>query len=139
MFKAAQLCRSIRSASETELMPRGVFVTLNVQKYSDLQGDQPALKGTCDVLPPPQTLDFETKTSYTLRVEASNRYMDTRFLSAGPFSDVATVRLQVEDMNEPPYFSPRVSQMAVSEAAPVGTEVGSVLAHDPDASNCPIR
>ncbi|XP_035770841.1 cadherin-7-like [Neolamprologus brichardi] len=86
-----------------------------------------------------KTLDFETKTSYTLRVEASNRYMDTRFLSAGPFSDVATVRLQVEDVNEPPYFSPRVSQMAVSEAAPVGTEVGSVSAHDPDASNCPIR
>ncbi|XP_063318724.1 cadherin-7-like isoform X2 [Pelmatolapia mariae] len=86
-----------------------------------------------------KTLDFETKTSYTLRVEASNRYMDTRFLSAGPFSDVATVRLQVEDVNEPPCFSPRVSQMAVSEAAPVGTEVGSVSAHDPDASNCPIR
>ncbi|CAI5677195.1 unnamed protein product [Oreochromis niloticus] len=86
-----------------------------------------------------KTLDFETKTRYTLRVEASNRYMDTRFLSAGPFSDVATVRLQVEDVNEPPCFSPRVSQMAVSEAAPVGTEVGSVSAHDPDALNCPIR
>uniref|UniRef100_A0AAX7W7R9 Cadherin domain-containing protein n=1 Tax=Astatotilapia calliptera TaxID=8154 RepID=A0AAX7W7R9_ASTCA len=86
-----------------------------------------------------KTLDFETKTSYALRVEASNRYMDTRFLSAGPFSDVATVRLQVEDVNEPPCFSPRISQMAVSEAAPVGTEVGSVSAHDPDASNCPIR
>lgn len=86
-----------------------------------------------------QTLDFETKSSYVLRVEASNRYVDARFLSTGPFSDVATVRLLVENVDEPPVFSSSVSRMAVSEAAAVGTDVGSVLAHDPDAANSPIR
>lgn len=29
--------------------------------------------------------------------------------------------------------------MVISEAAAVGTDVGSVLAHDPDATNSPIR
>ncbi|XP_068998297.1 cadherin-7-like [Embiotoca jacksoni] len=86
-----------------------------------------------------KTLDFETKSTYTLRVEASNRDVDTRFLSVGPFRDVATVRLLVENVDEPPVFSSSASRMVVSEAAPVGTDVGSVSAHDPDASNSPIR
>ncbi|XP_040002742.1 cadherin-7-like isoform X2 [Xiphias gladius] len=86
-----------------------------------------------------KTLDFETKSSYTLRVEASNRYVDTHFLSVGPFSDMATVRLLVENVDEPPVFSFSVSQMVISEAAAVGTDVGSVSAHDPDATNSPVR
>ncbi|XP_056913219.1 cadherin-7-like isoform X1 [Takifugu flavidus] len=86
-----------------------------------------------------KNLDFETKSSYMLRVEASNLYVDARFLSSGPFSDVATVRLLVQNVDEPPVFHSSVSWMMVSEAAAVGTEVGSVLARDPDATNSPIR
>lgn len=86
-----------------------------------------------------QALDFEAKSSYMLRVEASNRYVDARYLSTGPFSDVATVHLLVQNVDEPPVFSSSVSRMVVSEAAPVGTDVGSVVAHDPDASNSPVR
>lgn len=74
-----------------------------------------------------------------LRVEASNRYVDAHFLTMGPFSDVATVRVLVENVDEPPIFSFAVSRMAISEAAAVGADVGSVLAHDPDATNSPIR
>nr|XP_046264197.1 cadherin-7-like [Scatophagus argus] len=86
-----------------------------------------------------KTLDFETKSSYMLRVEASNRYVDARFLSTSPFSDMATVCLLVEDVDEPPVFSSSISRMMISEAAAVGTDVGSVLAHDPDATNSPVR
>ncbi|XP_018534601.1 cadherin-7 isoform X1 [Lates calcarifer] len=86
-----------------------------------------------------KTLDFETKSSYTLRVEASNRYVDTRFLSVGLFSDVATVHLLVENVDEPPVFSSSVSRMVISEAAAVGTDVGSVSAKDPDTTNSPVR
>ncbi|XP_071348878.1 cadherin-7-like isoform X3 [Trachinotus anak] len=86
-----------------------------------------------------RTLDFETKSSYTLHVEASNHYVDTRFLSVGPFSDMATIRLLVENEDEPPVFSSSISQMVISEAAAVGTDVGSVSAHDPDATNSPVR
>lgn len=72
-------------------------------------------------------------------MEASNRYVDTRFLSAGPFSDVATVLLIVEDVNEAPVFSSAISRMEISEAAAVGTDVGSVSAHDPDKTRSPVR
>ncbi|XP_061109916.1 cadherin-7-like [Conger conger] len=84
-------------------------------------------------------LDYETKSSYTLRIEATNRNIDTRFLSAGPFSDTATVRLTVEDVEEPPVFSSPLSRMAVSEAAKVGTVIGTVSAHDPDSTGNTIR
>ncbi|XP_064799540.1 cadherin-7-like [Oncorhynchus masou masou] len=84
-------------------------------------------------------LDFETKSSYTLRVEVSNRHIDLRFLSLGPFSDTATVRLIVENVDEPPVFSLPLSKMLLSEAAEVGTTIGTVSAHDPDSTNSPIR
>ncbi|XP_048858096.1 cadherin-7-like [Brienomyrus brachyistius] len=84
-------------------------------------------------------LDFETKSSYTLRVEALNRHVDTRFLSMGSFSDSATVHVNVEDVDEPPVFSMPLSTMTVSEAAKMGTIVGTVSAHDPDSSNSAIR
>uniref|UniRef100_A0A672FSM3 Cadherin 7 n=1 Tax=Salarias fasciatus TaxID=181472 RepID=A0A672FSM3_SALFA len=114
--------------------------------YRILDGDG---LGTFRILTNPDTqeglvtlykmLDYEIKSSYTLRIEASNRYVDTRFLSSGPFSDVTTVRLLVENVNEPPVFSTSVSKMVVSEAVKVGTDVGSVSAHDPDATKSPIR
>lgn len=86
-----------------------------------------------------QALDFETKTSYMLHIEASNHHIDTRFLTMGLFSDVTTVHLLVENVDEPPVFSSSVSRMVISEAAAVGTDVGSVSAHDPDATNSPVR
>ncbi|XP_014726377.1 PREDICTED: cadherin-7 isoform X4 [Sturnus vulgaris] len=84
-------------------------------------------------------LDFEAKTSYTLRIEAANMHVDPRFLSLGPFSDMTTVKIIVEDVDEPPVFTSRLYSMVVSEAAKVGTIIGTVAAHDPDASNSPVR
>ncbi|XP_038139526.1 cadherin-7-like isoform X2 [Cyprinodon tularosa] len=84
-------------------------------------------------------LNFELKASYTLKIEASNRHVDTRFLLVGPFSDVTMVRLEVADQDEPPVFSTSVSQVLVSEGVPVGTRVASVSAHDPDGAKSPIR
>uniref|UniRef100_A0A8C2Q9A9 Cadherin domain-containing protein n=1 Tax=Cyprinus carpio TaxID=7962 RepID=A0A8C2Q9A9_CYPCA len=81
-----------------------------------------------------KNLDFEKKSSYTLKIEASNRNIDPRFLSQGPFSDTAMVRLTVENVDEPPIFSP-LSKMVVSEAAKVGTIIGTVSALDPDSTN----
>nr|ABD64678.1 cadherin-7 type II [Danio rerio] len=86
-----------------------------------------------------KNLDFETKSSYTLKIEASNRNIDPRFLSQGPFSDTAMVRLTVENVDEPPVFSSPLSKMVVSEAAKVGTMIGTVSAMDPDTTNSPIR
>ncbi|KAK1172112.1 hypothetical protein AOXY_G4606 [Acipenser oxyrinchus oxyrinchus] len=84
-------------------------------------------------------LDFETKASYTLRIEATNKNIDPQFLSLGPFSDTTNVKVIVEDVDEPPVFTSPVNRMVVSEAAKVGTIIGTVAAHDPDASNSLIR
>uniref|UniRef100_A0A5F8GI78 Cadherin 7 n=1 Tax=Monodelphis domestica TaxID=13616 RepID=A0A5F8GI78_MONDO len=84
-------------------------------------------------------LDFEAKTSYTLRIEAANKHVDPRFLSLGPFSDMTTVKIIVEDVDEPPIFSSRLYPMEVSEATQVGNIIGTVTAHDPDSSNSPVR
>ncbi|KAG9479109.1 hypothetical protein GDO78_012655 [Eleutherodactylus coqui] len=84
-------------------------------------------------------LDYETKFSYTLRIEASNKHVDNRFLSVGPFMDTTTVKITVEDVDEPPVFSQKLYTMVESEAAKIGSSIGTVTAHDPDSSNSPVR
>lgn len=86
-----------------------------------------------------QPLDFETKSSFSLRIEATNRNIDTNFLSLGPFSDTTSVKVTVQDVEEPPVFSVPLTNMVVSEDARVGTSIGKVFAHDPDTSNNAIR
>jgi cadherin 15 (M-cadherin) len=90
-------------------------------------------------LSPSQVLDYEARPSYTLTVEVTNRYVDPRFVALGPFSDRATVRLLVKNVDEPPVFSSDLAKMAVSEAVDVGTSVGRVSALDPDSTNSPVR
>ncbi|KAI3354873.1 hypothetical protein L3Q82_004671 [Scortum barcoo] len=94
--------------------------------------DEDTQEGVIILLKP---LDFETKGSFSLRIEATNRNIDSNFLSLGPFSDTTTVKVTVEDVNEPPIFSAPVSKMVVFEDAKVGTSIGRVSAHDPDTSN----
>uniref|UniRef100_A0A4W3J7T2 Cadherin-12 n=1 Tax=Callorhinchus milii TaxID=7868 RepID=A0A4W3J7T2_CALMI len=85
-----------------------------------------------------QGLDFETKRSYFLRVEANNVHIDPRFLSRGPFKDTATVKVSVEDADEPPTFSSPAYLMEVDEGAPFGTAVGQVRAVDHDLGHSPV-
>ncbi|KAM9332168.1 cadherin-7-like [Pholidichthys leucotaenia] len=98
--------------------------------------DEATQEGVILLLKP---LDFETKSSFSLRIEGTNRNIDSNFLSLGPFSDTTSVKVTVEDVNEPPVFSSPLSKMVVSEDAKVGTSIGRVSAHDPDTSNSAIR
>ncbi|XP_061219655.1 cadherin-8 isoform X1 [Neopsephotus bourkii] len=84
-------------------------------------------------------LDFETKKSYTLKVEATNIHIDPRFISGGPFKDTATVKIVVEDADEPPVFSSPTYLLEVHENAAINSVIGQVTAHDPDVSSSPIR
>ncbi|NWV31570.1 CADH8 protein, partial [Grantiella picta] len=84
-------------------------------------------------------LDFETKKSYTLKVEAANIHIDPRFLGGGPFKDTATVKIVVEDADEPPVFSSPTYLLEVHENAALNSVLGQVTAHDPDVSSSPIR
>ncbi|XP_060041411.1 cadherin-8 isoform X3 [Erinaceus europaeus] len=84
-------------------------------------------------------LDFETKKSYTLKVEAANVYIDPRFSSRGPFKDTATVKIVVEDADEPPVFSSPTYLLEVHENAALNSVIGQVTARDPDITSSPIR
>ncbi|XP_044519180.1 cadherin-8 isoform X7 [Gracilinanus agilis] len=84
-------------------------------------------------------LDFETKKSYTLKVEAANVHIDPRFSSRGPFKDTATVKIVVEDADEPPVFSSPTYLLEVHENAAINSVIGQVTARDPDVSSSPIR
>lgn len=84
-----------------------------------------------------QPLDYESKRNYTLKVEATNIRSEPR--SNGPFKDTATVKIVVEDSDEPPVFSKPMYLLEVDENAPINKIIGTVTARDPDATGSPIR
>ncbi|XP_041923724.1 LOW QUALITY PROTEIN: cadherin-20-like [Alosa sapidissima] len=86
-----------------------------------------------------KSLDFESKRSYTLKVEGSNTHLDPRYLSKGPYRDITIVHVSIEDVDEPPEFRVPFYYVEVPEDAEIGTIFTSVSARDPDAANNSIR
>ncbi|KAM4612466.1 blastomere cadherin-like [Discoglossus pictus] len=73
-------------------------------------------------------LDFETRKQFVLQIIAKN---------AEPFSvplstSTATVTVNVEDVNEAPYFTPDAIKVDVYENHPPGQQIRSLVAQDPD-------
>uniref|UniRef100_A0A672YK31 Cadherin domain-containing protein n=1 Tax=Sphaeramia orbicularis TaxID=375764 RepID=A0A672YK31_9TELE len=85
-----------------------------------------------------KTVDYETKRLYTLKVEGSNPHVDPQFLAWGPYKDEATIKISVEDADEPPVFIAHSYTFEVEENAPEGTLVGRVHAKDTDVANNPV-
>ncbi|XP_051788102.1 cadherin-8 isoform X2 [Erpetoichthys calabaricus] len=83
-------------------------------------------------------LDFETKKSYTLKVEAANVNNDARF-GREPFKDTTTVKIAIEDSDEPPLFSAPSYLLEVHENTAINSVIGQVSASDPDVTASPIR
>lgn len=52
---------------------------------------------------------------------------------------MATVKITVEDADEPPMFMEPSYSFDVYENAPADTIVGRVHAKDPDAANVPVK
>ncbi|XP_043350752.1 B-cadherin isoform X2 [Dermochelys coriacea] len=77
-----------------------------------------------------QGLDFEVQSQFILNVVAVN---DIPFSVPLPTS-TATVTVNVEDVNEAPVFDPPIKNAVVSEDLPVGQQVTSYVARDPDKS-----
>lgn len=87
-----------------------------------------------------QPLDFESKRTHNVVVEAVNKHVDPRFVDLGSFRDQTIVRVSVSDVDEPPVFQPAEGAiMEVQEDAKVGAVVGIVTARDPDVKNVPVR
>ncbi|XP_035537987.1 cadherin-8 isoform X1 [Morone saxatilis] len=82
-------------------------------------------------------LDYESKRAYTLKVEATNIRSEPS--SGGPFKDTATVKIVVEDSDEPPVFSKPMYLLEVNENAPINTVIGTVTARDPDSTGSFVR
>ncbi|KAK1793752.1 hypothetical protein P4O66_001486 [Electrophorus voltai] len=80
-------------------------------------------------------LDYESKRIYSLNVQVTNTHLDRRFSHLGPFSDTATVKITVKDVDEPPVFGRSHYIFEVDEDAPPGKSIGTVSARDPDAIN----
>ncbi|XP_066519879.1 cadherin-10 [Hoplias malabaricus] len=80
-------------------------------------------------------LDFESKSIYSLRVQVTNTHVDPQFSHLGPFSDTATVRITVKDVDESPVFERSHYIFEVDENAPPGSSIGTVSARDPDITN----
>ncbi|XP_053842827.1 cadherin-20 [Vidua macroura] len=84
-------------------------------------------------------LSFESKKSYTLKVEGANPHLEMRFLNLGPFRDTTTVHISVEDVDEPPVFEPSIYFVEVPEDVEIGTTIQIISAKDPDVTNNSIR
>ncbi|XP_053900846.1 cadherin-24 isoform X2 [Malaclemys terrapin pileata] len=112
--------------------------------YRLLDGDGPfAIStdplGRDGILTISQPLDFERRQAYALRVEAANTRVDPLYIRQGPFKDVATVHVAVEDAAEPPAFARPSYQLGVPENSPPGTVVGKITASDLDTPSSTIR
>lgn len=86
-----------------------------------------------------KALDYETKKDYEFRVEVRNTYLDARFIHGLQFKDYATVKVTVEDVDEPPVFARNPYIIEVHEDTASGSFVGVVSARDPDAENKPVK
>uniref|UniRef100_A0A3Q3W2E4 Cadherin domain-containing protein n=1 Tax=Mola mola TaxID=94237 RepID=A0A3Q3W2E4_MOLML len=82
-----------------------------------------------------KALDFETKRRFVMAAEAVNDQPDTRFLLLEEFRDRTTLKIVVEDVDEPPVFLSPTYEWKVPENVAVGTAVGSVSAIDSDTVN----
>lgn len=71
-------------------------------------------------------------------MQVRNTHPDPRFVSVDA-KDLATVQINVEDVDEPPRFERPSYVMEVKEDAAVGTVIGSVSAVDQDARRSPVK
>ncbi|XP_054840634.1 cadherin-6 isoform X4 [Eublepharis macularius] len=115
-------------------------------KYSITEGDGLEMFGVITdketqegILTVKKPLDFEKKRQFTLKVEATNPQVDPRFVYLGPFKDDTTVRILVEDVDEPPVFSRPAYVLEVKEDIQINTVIGGVTARDPDSAKNPIK
>ncbi|XP_016108572.1 cadherin-6-like isoform X2 [Sinocyclocheilus grahami] len=101
----------------------------------DISTDRNTQEGILSLKKP---LDYEKKKSYTLQIQVQNTHSDPRFLSLDA-KDMATVRVSVEDVDEPPQFEKISYILEVKEDAAVGTVIGLVSAVDPDIRRSPVK
>ncbi|KAG5285795.1 hypothetical protein AALO_G00007520 [Alosa alosa] len=104
------------------------------QDMFDITTDRITQEGVLSVKKP---LDFERKKSYDLKIQVQNPrpLVDLQMQAVSK----ATVRISVEDVDEPPVFERFTYIMEMKENTAAGSTVGSVSAMDPDIRHDPVR
>ncbi|KAG7468591.1 hypothetical protein MATL_G00144540 [Megalops atlanticus] len=106
-------------------------------KYTIIQGNERGLFSVSTgpskmegVITTAKGLDFEKNRKHTLLVTVEN---DAPFATRLPTS-TATVTVNVEDVNEPPIFSPAQKVIKASEGSIVGSDLTEYRVKDPDSA-----
>jgi VCBS repeat-containing protein len=79
----------------------------------------------------PAAVNFEGQRTFTLQVQVTDNGTPT------PLSGVGPITINVLDVNEPPVITPPPT-FTVPENSPLGTNVGTVQANDPDGGQPPV-
>ncbi|XP_074239380.1 cadherin-19 isoform X2 [Saimiri boliviensis] len=84
-------------------------------------------------------VDFEHQNHYGIRAKVKNHQVDEQLMEYHTEASTTFIRIQVEDVDEPPLFHLPYYIFEVLEENPQGLFVGMVSATDPDNKKSPIR
>ncbi|XP_006141877.1 cadherin-19 [Tupaia chinensis] len=84
-------------------------------------------------------LDFEYQNHYGIRAKVKNRHIDEHLMKFHAEASTTFIKIQVEDVDEPPVFLLPYYAFDILEENPHGSFVGIVSAIDPDNRKSPIR
>lgn len=83
-------------------------------------------------------VDFEHQNYYHIRAKVKNRQVDEQLRIYHSEASTTFIKIQVEDVDEPPVFLLPYYIFEIFEGSPLGSFVGVVSAIDPDQRNSPI-
>lgn len=83
-------------------------------------------------------VDFEHQNYYHIRAKVKNRQVDEQLRIYHSEASTTFIKIQVEDVDEPPVFLLPYYVFEIFEGSPLGSFVGVVSAIDPDQRNSPI-
>uniref|UniRef100_A0A2K5XVJ8 Cadherin 19 n=1 Tax=Mandrillus leucophaeus TaxID=9568 RepID=A0A2K5XVJ8_MANLE len=99
-------------------------------KLSDVNDNKPIFK---------EKVNFEHQNHYGIRAKVKNHHVDEQLMKYHTEASTTFIKIQVEDVDEPPLFLLPYYIFEIFEETPQGSFVGVVSATDPDNRKSPIR
>ncbi|XP_003914514.1 cadherin-19 [Papio anubis] len=84
-------------------------------------------------------VNFEHQNHYGIRAKVKNHHVDEQLMKYHTEASTTFIKIQVEDVDEPPLFLLPYYIFEIFEETPQGSFVGVVSATDPDNRKSPIR
>uniref|UniRef100_A0A2K6LMF6 Cadherin 19 n=1 Tax=Rhinopithecus bieti TaxID=61621 RepID=A0A2K6LMF6_RHIBE len=84
-------------------------------------------------------VNFEHQNHYGIRAKVKNHHVDEKLMKYHTEASTTFIKIQVEDVDEPPLFFLPYYIFEIFEETPQGSFVGVVSATDPDNRKSPIR